>query len=414
MDFADFNLANPEHLAGRDPYPYYAYLRQREPVKKIFDDEGNAYWAIMKHADVLSIYGNPRLFSSECPPIITGNQQMSEEGKRQQMIQTDPPLHARMRALVKWEFTPRATALWEREVRDVMKSLLAEAIRKQQCDFVNEVAAILPMRIFCKMLGVPDSQWSRMKHLVELTLLGSDPEFQIKPQGASVHEAKKHTHSSSDRELVSYFAQVIEERRREPREDLLTLLAQGKIDNQPLEMRVAVRNAVMLLIAGLETTRNAISGGLDLFLRFPDQLRRLRSNPCFLKSAVEEIVRYVSPVVHNLRLVTEDTEIRGYPLRKGELVANWLASCNRDEDVFEEPDRFDIARNPNPHIGFGYGEHFCLGANLARLEIRVALEELLDHIERIELTGPVEKVRNCCLPGIKHMPLRFKAAGAHV
>ncbi len=410
MDFSDFNLANPEHLAGRDPYPFYAYLRRNEPIKKIFDSEGNAYWAVMKHEDVQAIYRNPRLYSSECPPIITGNPHMAEEGKRQQMIQTDPPLHARMRALVKWEFTPRATALWEREVRQVMKALLAGAIRKRECDFVNEVAAILPMQVFCKMLGVPDAEWGRMKHLVEAALLASDPEFQARAEGMSAQEAQQRTHTTSDLALVEYFVQMIEERRREPRQDLLSLLAQGQIDGRRLQMPMAVRNAVMLLIAGLETTRNAISGGLDLLLRFPDQLRRLKADPSLMRTAVEEIVRYVSPVVHNLRLVTEDTQLRGYPLRRGELVANWLASCNRDEDVFRDPDRFDIARDPNPHIGFGYGEHFCLGANLARLEIRVALEELLEHIPHIEVTGPIEKVRNCCLPGIKHMPVRFNGA----
>ncbi len=407
MEFADFNLANPEHLTERDPYPFYAYLRRHEPIKKIFDSEGNPYWAVMKHEDVMTIYRDPRLYSSECQPIITGNVQMGTEGKRQQMIQTDPPLHVRMRALVKWEFTPRATGLWEQEVRQVMKGLLAEAMRKRECDFVDEIAAILPMQIFCRMLGVPDSDWMRMKHLVEMTLLASDPDFRAAAQDGK--EDSKNTHSSSDNQLVSYFVEMIERRRREPANDLTTLLAQGKLDGQPLTMPMAVRNSIMLLIAGLETTRNAISGGLHLLLSFPAELERLRANPALIKSAIEEIIRFVSPVAHNLRLVTRDTELRGYKLKEGELVANWLASCNRDEDVFANPDRFDIARDPNPHIGFGYGEHFCLGANLARLEIRIALQELMEHIPAIELTGPIQKVRNCCLPGIKHMPIRFNS-----
>ncbi len=405
MDFNDFNLANPEHLTERDPYPYYAYLRRHEPIKKILDSDGNPYWAVMKHEDVMTIYRNPQLFSSECPPIITGNAEMAEHGKRQQMIMTDPPLHARMRAIVKWEFTPRATALWEHEVRQVMKELLADALRKGQCDFVHEVAALLPMQIFCKLMGVPDSDWIRMKRLAEMAVLGSDPDFQVTGEDGAI--GAKQTHTSSFEGLAAYFAEMLERRRREPKPDLINLLAQGKIDDQLLTMPMAIGNSVMLLIAGLETTRNAISGGLYLLLNYPDELKRLKSNPALMKTAIEEIVRYLSPVAHNLRQVTQDTELRGQKLKRGELVANWLASCNRDEDVFTDPDRFDIARDPNPHIGFGYGEHFCLGANLARLEIRVALQELMELIPSIEMTGPIQRVRNCCLPGIKHMPIRF-------
>ncbi len=405
MDFNDFNLANPEHLTERDPYPYYAYLRRHEPIKKILDSDGNPYWAVMKHEDVMTIYRNPQLFSSECPPIITGNAEMAEHGKRQQMIMTDPPLHARMRAIVKWEFTPRATALWEHEVRQVMKELLADALRKGQCDFVHEVAALLPMQIFCKLMGVPDSDWIRMKRLAEMAVLGSDPDFQVTGEDGAM--GAKQTHTSSFEGLAAYFAEMLERRRREPKPDLINLLAQGKIDDQLLTMPMAIGNSVMLLIAGLETTRNAISGGLYLLLNYPDELKRLKSNPALMKTAIEEIVRYLSPVAHNLRQVTQDTELRGQKLKRGELVANWLASCNRDDDVFTDPDRFDIARDPNPHIGFGYGEHFCLGANLARLEIRVALQELMELIPSIEMTGPIQRVRNCCLPGIKHMPIRF-------
>lgn len=405
MDFSDFNLANPEHLTERDPYPYYAHLRRHEPIKKILDSDGNPYWAVMKHEDVMTIYRNPQLFSSECPPIITGNAEMAEHGKRQQMIMTDPPLHARMRAIVKWEFTPRATALWEHEVRQVMKELLADALRKGQCDFVHEVAALLPMQIFCKLMGVPDSDWIRMKRLAEMAVLGSDPDFQVTGEDGAM--GAKQTHTSSFEGLAAYFAEMLERRRREPKPDLINLLAQGKIDDQLLTMPMAIGNSVMLLIAGLETTRNAISGGLYLLLNYPDELERLKSNPALMKTAIEEIVRYLSPVAHNLRQVTQDTELRGQKLKRGELVANWLASCNRDEDVFTDPDRFDIARDPNPHIGFGYGEHFCLGANLARLEIRVALQELIELIPSIEMTGPIQRVRNCCLPGIKHMPIRF-------
>ncbi len=309
MDFNDFNLANPEHLTERDPYPYYAYLRRHEPIKKILDSDGNPYWAVMKHEDVMTIYRNPQLFSSECPPIITGNAEMAEHGKRQQMIMTDPPLHARMRAIVKWEFTPRATALWEHEVRQVMKELLADALRKGQCDFVHEVAALLPMQIFCKLMGVPDSDWIRMKRLAEMAVLGSDPDFQVTGEDGAI--GAKQTHTSSFEGLAAYFAEMLERRRREPKPDLINLLAQGKIDDQLLTMPMAIGNSVMLLIAGLETTRNAISGGLYLLLNYPDELKRLKSNPALMKTAIEEIVRYLSPVAHNLRQVTQDTELRG-------------------------------------------------------------------------------------------------------
>jgi cytochrome P450 len=409
MDTADVDLTNPEHIAELDLFPYYQHLRKHEPIKRAVDQNGRPCWVVLRYRDILTIYRNPLLYSSEGPIVITGNPVFEEAGKGEIIIQTDPPRHAKLRGLVKFDFTPMAMAKLEPTFRELAKRLVNAALERGECDLVHEIAARMPMQVFCKMMGIPESEWDLMNHLVEYNLLGvADNEFRKPEQLSQLNTAGNHGDDSfADRALEAYFDAMVTDRRNKPQSDLVSRFATASLEGVPLSHSRAVRNSMLLLSAGLETTRNAISGGVYTLLRHPDQLQRLIKDPSLMKTAIEEILRYVSPVVHQLRLVTADTELSGYPLKKGELVANWIVSANRDEEVFENPERFDIGRTPNLHLAFGYGEHFCLGSNLARTEIKVVLQELLPHLPSMTVTAPIRRVRNCCLPGIKDMRVKF-------
>ncbi len=241
----------------------------------------------------------------------------------------------------------------------------------------------------------------------------TDPEFQLAPADEATPDQLAQMASDSaiyaSGEMAKYFGGLIEERRRSPQDDLLSLFATGTIEGVPLSPSGMLQNISFLTAAGLETTINASGGGLYALLNNSDQLERLRNNPALIPSAVEEILRLVTPVFHLLRTVTKDTELRGERLRKGDLVALFVASANRDEEVFADPDRFDVGRSPNDHLAFGSGEHFCLGASLARLEMRVLTQELLPVLGDIEPAGPISRTRSVIVPGIKHLPIRFKA-----
>ncbi len=232
-----------------------------------------------------------------------------------------------------------------------------------------------------------------------------EPEYQ---QGRTALE----TRLASFRELYGYCLRLAHERRGHPGDDLLSVMGAATLDGAPFTDRVIGYNGVLLIGAGFETTRNALSGGLLELIRNPDEWRRLQSGPELIPTAVEEILRWTCPLTNAMRLVTRDVEIRGQRIRAGERVVIWLPSGNRDEEIFADADRFDVGRTPNDHIGFGYGEHFCLGAHLARLEIRVMLDEILNRLPDLRLAGNVERIRSNQLAGIKHMPIKFTPARA--
>ena len=414
MEAQEIDLANPEHIAELDLFSYYQHLRKHDPIKRVADQNGRPCWVVLRYRDIMTIYRNPLLYSSEGPTIITGNPVFEQAGKGEDIIQMDPPNHARVRNLVKWDFTPMAMAKMEPACRQLAKRLINAALEQGECEFVHDVAAKIPIHEFCKMMGIPEPEWDLVNNLVQHNMLGvADDEFRKGKVKVDVEAPQNHDADGfADRALEDYFQKMVTQRRRAPQNDLVSRLATATIDGAPLTMTRAVRNSILLLSAGLETTHNAISGGVYTLLNHPDQLDRLISNPSLMKTAIEEILRFVSPAVHQLRLVTADTELSGHPLKKGDLVANWIVSANRDEEIFDNPERFDISRSPNLHLAFGYGEHFCLGANLARMHIKVVLEELLPHLRSLVLVSPIRRAKNCCLPGIKVMWVKFNGGAA--
>ncbi len=407
----DFDLTNPESYVAGDPHPLLRWMRHHAPISRIADQQGNLYWAVTRYADSLKVYRDPLTYSSEGPVVMSIPSDRSGIG--QSMILSDPPRHRQLRGFVKWSFTPRAVAKWEGLVRNVVRQIVADALQKGECDFVLDIATRLVVDVFFVILGVPPADRERLTHLEDMIARLTDPEFQLAPvQDATPEKLAQMAHETityANREMARYYTGLIEERRRSgPQDDLIDLFAFGAIDGVPLNQNEILQNVMLLTAGGLETTINASGCGLYALLNNRDQLERLRGNPALVPSAVEEILRFVTPVSHFLRSVTKDTELAGQRFKQGDLVALFLASANRDEDIFRDPDKFDVGRSPNEHVAFGYGEHFCIGANLARLEMRTLFQELLPHLGHIELAGPVSRTRSVVVPGIKHLPIRFK------
>lgn len=411
MEAPRFDLTNPDCFVRGDPHPYFKYLREQAPVSAIVSSSGQRYWAVVKYRDAVAVYRDPRTFSSEAPISVSDNVAFSQ-GRGKMLIMTDSPRHLKLRNLFKWSFTPLAVRRWEDAMRTLVRRIMAEAAAKGECDFVPDVAGRLPISVVCQMLGVPERDRPRIEHLGNLSVGSHDPELQGAADGDSAQALAQRAlrvQHEAHQELADYFSAIIARRRQKPENDLLSVIANQAVEDAPMSEEVAVYNCVLILDAGLDTTRNAFSGGVYALLNNRGELDRLLANPGLVPTAVEEFVRWTSPSFHNVRRVTRDTVVRDQQLRSGDLLTIWLGSVNRDEEVFPDADRFDVGRTPNEHLGFGHAQHFCLGANLARLELRVALQELLPYLSGIELAGPVARLRHTSVPGLKHMPVRFNA-----
>jgi cytochrome P450 len=405
----------------REGYPWRAWdlLRREAPVYWYEHKGFEPFWAITKHEDILAISKRPDLFISSKRLVLADVPSVEEPPRpedlalqQRHILNMDPPMHGIYRNLVSRRFTPRGLAPLEPAVEamsrgvieDVSARLVDEISGVGHCDFVGDLAAKLPVFVITEMCGVPQQDAELMFRWTNEAIGAGDQEYQ---QGRSAAE----TGRQAAMQLFGYFANLLAQRRQDPKDDLITLLLNARVDGAPIADMEILSYCFLLIIAGNETTRNATSGGMLALLEHPGELQKLRDDASLADSAVEEILRWVSPVVHFLRTATKETEIRGQSIRAGESVCMFYPSANRDEDVFEDPYRFDITRSPNEHLAFGgYGEHFCLGANLARLELRTIFRELFERLPDIELDGPVERLHSTLVGGIKHMPVRFTPA----
>lgn len=409
---ADVDLTDLELFMHGDPHAAWTVLRREAPVHWQEQSWRPGYWNITRYEDVMRVSVDPATFISSKGIILDndGRQAQREEQLRQQggamldsrghmMIMTDPPRHTFLRQLVNKAFTHKAVMRMEPHVQEIVKSLLDDVSERGECDFVLDISRKLPLVVICEMVGVPEGDWEAMFELSNRVIGFDDPEY--------AREEITEEDMRMSGELFAYFMGLIAERRAEPRDDVLTALVNARIDGEGLQDHELFLFFLLLIIAGNETTRNATSGGLLALIENRDQLDRWRNDPSLATTAVEEVVRWTSPVTHFTRTATKDTEIRGQAIKEGQEVCVWYPSANRDEDVFENGSRFDVGRDPNPHIAFGKGEHFCLGANLARLELKVMLSEVVRRFPDIELTGPPQKLRSNFIGGIKRMPVRF-------
>lgn len=411
------------------PWREWDLLRREAPVYWYERPGFEPFWALTRHEDIGFVSRNPQLFSNRQRlrlDSIEGVEILERSRERNALryggrptdppdfIFMDPPEHRQYRGLTSSGFTPRAMTaleahlaeLAERSVGDFAHVLAEQLPEGDTVDFVHALAAKLPVAAICEMAAIPHDDWEKVFHWTEILVGAGDPEFQ-RPG-----EDRETTGRRASSEWKQYTAGLIAQRRAEgcTGSDLISVLARATIDGRPLDERELLNYIQLLLAAGNETTRNAMTGGVQALLQHPDELQRLVADPSLVDSAVEEILRWTSIVIQFARTCMEDTEIRGQRIRRGETVAMWYPSANRDEDVFPDPYRFDVGRQPNPHFAFGgYGEHFCLGANLARWELRVMFRALLPLLPRMELAGPAELVAaSLHVGGIKRLPVRVK------
>ena len=364
---APLNILDPDLYAG-DPYPAYEWLRDNAPV---YWDPVNRIWGISRYDDVLAVERDTARYSS-----ASGSRPLIE--MTASMINRDDPRHVQQRKLVSWRFSPRAVRRHEKRVRAIAAELVAAAAAKGTVDVVRDIAAPLPAMVIAELLGFDRAQWPKCMEWSERTMgsAGFRNDDPRQPPGSP----------EAIGEFVAAFAELIEARRRDPRDDLVSVWVHGAIAGEPMDVPEIIQEGLLLLDGGAETTRSVIGQTVWNLARFPDQRQVLLADPSVIGSTgVEEFIRYATPILNMRRTVTADHELHGQRLRRGDQVLIMYAAANSDDRAFSEPRRFDVTRRPGHHVAFGFGTHFCLGANLARLELRILFEELLRALPGVSL-----------------------------
>ncbi len=398
----DINLLDSKAFAERVPHEWFAYLREHAPVWWQAEENGPGFWAVTTHAEATTVNRDYEHFSSSKQATFLWDLEPDDLAQQQMlMLNMDPPLHTRYRRLVNKGFTPRMVNQLHDRINAAADEIIDSVIEKGSADFVTDIAAELPLVVIAELLGVPNEDRHRMFNWSNRMIGGEDPEYQTDesvPQQAAM-------------ELYAYASALFEAKRIDPHEDLMSVLTEVEVEGEKLNSVELELFFLLLTVAGNETTRNLISGGMAAFFDHPDQWDMLRKDRSLLPSATEEMLRYVSPVMNFRRQTTSAFDLGDQHIEEDTKVVFFHVSANRDERVFENPQTFDITRDPNPHMAFGAGgPHFCLGANLARMEIRVMFEHLLDRMPEITLDGEVERLQSAFISGVKHIPVAFPSA----
>jgi cytochrome P450 len=413
MNLSDgFDLIDPASYAGSGPpHDSWRALRRYAPVHRCEPRDYPPFWAITRHAHICEISKQPDKFLSR--PGIFHSRTLQEIdrsegiGAMRTIIEMDPPEHRRFRKVASSWFTPRALGRIDAAVQASASELvdrLAGRTGEGECDFARDVATAHPLRILSSILGVPREEEPRILRLTNQLFANEDEELQ-RPG-----EDREQAARELGLELYQIFAAIIEDRRQHPRDDLATVLANGKVDGQPMGPLETFGYFLITFSAGHDTTKNALAGGMHALVQNPGELARLRRDPRLVKPAVEEVVRWATPVNYMRRRAAGDTEMGGRRIRKDDWLILFYASGNRDEDVFDGPFRFRIDRDPNPHVGFGHGEHFCLGSHLARRSQRALFAELARRLEHVEPAGEPEWIQSSFVVGLKRLPIRYRIA----
>jgi cholest-4-en-3-one 26-monooxygenase len=405
MLLEDVNLNDLDAFQAGTPHHWFELLRREAPVYRHPGRDGEPdYWCITKYEDLKRISKSPGLFSSERRTSLTTEPDDAMLPALQQiMINMDPPRHHLYRSIVNKAFTPRMVQELDQAVVAIVDRIIDNVIEKGQCDFVDDIAAVLPMEVICEMMGVPDEDRRGIYELGNRMVGFDDPELQ---EGA--HAPVRDDAGAASAEMFAYAARLKERALRDPQDDLASRLLEAEVDGQRMSDLEYNSFFMILVIAGNETTRTVTTNGMWDLLRHPDQYRMLRENPALVPTAIEEMLRY-NPAVHAFRrTVTADTELRGQQLREDDKLILWYPSANRDEEIFEDAARFDVTRNPNPHLAFGVGEHYCLGANLARMELCRIFEAIVTRLPELELAAEPRRLRSNFINGVKEMRVRFE------
>jgi cytochrome P450 len=403
MDEAAKVFADPQAYTDETKlHAALTHLRANAPVCRVEVPNYRPFWAITKHADVLDIERNNTLFTNWPRPVLTtaeGDELQAAAGVRT-LIHLDDPQHRVVRAIGADWFRPKAMRALKVRVDELAKNYVDKMMAVgPECDFVQEVAVNYPLYVIMSLLGIPESDFPRMLKLTQELFGSDDSEF-------------KRGSSNEDQlpallDMFGYFNGVTASRREHPTEDLASAIANARIDGEPLSDIETVSYYLIVATAGHDTTSATISGGLHGLIENPDQLQRLRGDLDLMPLATEEMIRWATPVKEFMRTAADDTAVRGVPIAAGESLLLSYVSANRDEEVFADPFRFDVGRDPNKHLAFGYGVHFCLGAALARMEVSSFFAELLPRLKSIELNGDPETVATTFVGGLKHLPVRY-------
>jgi cholest-4-en-3-one 26-monooxygenase len=392
------DLADPESYAAGPPHEIFTRLRAEAPVVFHPERRGGGFWAVTRWADVRAVSLDQATFSSwqagvmlrDFAPDLLASQ-------RETIVAMEPGRHQKHRRLVAGAFTPKVIRDLEPRIRGLVGSILDGVAPRGSCDFVTDVACELPVIAICELLGVPVEDRAQILAWSNAMVGMDDPEYATEPGAGHV----------AAMQLAMYANGLAEARRADPRDDLVTALVRAEVDGEQLGAAGFNALVLVLAVAGNETTRNLISGGLQALFEHPAERARLQADLSLVPTAVEEMLRWVTPVMHFRRTVVRDVTLAGQHLRAGDKVVMFYVSANRDEAVFADPARFDVGRTPNDHVAFGFGSHFCLGASLAQLEARVLFEELLQRLPDIAAAGPAERLRTTHFNALKHLPVRF-------
>jgi cholest-4-en-3-one 26-monooxygenase len=398
-DVTPVDLSDSRSYVAGVPHTWLAHLRRHDPVHWQDEPGGPGFWAITRYDDCVTVNRDYERFSSAAQgtmPFEMGADEIAQQGLM--MLNMDPPLHTRYRRLVNKGFTPRMVRDLEESIHRTADSIIDEVIEKGEADFVTQISAELPLQVIAELLGVPQEDRHRMFEWSNRMVGNEDPEYQDQTELAL----------TSAMELYAYASELFAKKRIDPHADLMSALTTVEIEGERLSDMELELFFLLLTVAGNETTRNLMSGAMHAFFQNPEQWQRLLDDRSLLPSAVDEMLRFVTPVMNFRRTAMVDAELSGTTIAAGDKVVFFHASANRDEDVFNNPNTFDVGRDPNPHIAFGGGgPHFCLGTNLARMEIRVMFEHLLDRLPDIRQDGEVLRLQSQFINGVKHIPVAF-------
>ncbi len=401
-------LIDPESYSKRGyPHDEWTQLRRESPVQ-FFDVPGwPSFWAITKHADIVEVSKQPDIFLN-APGMTLVRERPGQEGAQQQIktvINMDPPEHREYRKVASPYFTPRAMRQVDSLVKETARRLVDGLGPEGECDFIAEIASLHPLKVIARILGVAEEDEPFILRLTNELVGTEDPEFR---RSEDRMEGIKQLFI----EFWTYFGKIIADRRANPRDDLASVFANARIDGEPMGELETLGYFLVAFTAGHETTHGGIGGGFLELVENPELRQLWARDPELTPRAVDEIIRYVTPVNHMMRTANRDYELRGQKIRGGDRLMLFYASANRDEEVFEDGFKLRLDRHPNPHLAFGVGEHLCLGAHLARKTTGAIFRELVTRLESVELTGKPERTASNLVPGIKHMPIRYRIAAA--
>ncbi len=404
MKISDVNLNDLDAFEKATPHEWFTLLRKEDPLHLHKGPDGEQdYYCVTKYEDLKHVSKSPEVFSSEkSSALLRDPDENSLAGMQQIMINMDPPRHRQYRATVNKAFTPRMMIDLQPAVKRIVDGIVDNVIEKGECDFVEDIAAILPMEVICEMVGVPQEDRRAIYEIGNRMVGFDDPELQDETV-----EQEPADYEAASAEMFMYASKLKQRAIDHPGNDLATRLLNAEVDGHRLNDMEFNSFFLLLVIAGNETTRTVTTNGMLDLLRHPDQYRMLREDPSLIPGAVEEMLRFNPAVTSFRRQVMRDTELRGVQLKEGDKLALWYPSVNRDEEVFDDPHRFDIKRDPNPHLSFGVGEHFCLGANLARMELQKIFEGIITRLPALELAAEPRRLRSNFINGVKEMRVRF-------